>query len=90
MNKSELIACIAEKTSYDQILVKNNIDVFLDIIQQELSKGGKVQITGFGTFESRQRKPKKGRNPQTGGELIIPFRIVPFFRPSKEFKEKIN
>jgi len=66
---------------------KQLIDTFCDTIMSEVKQGNRVQISGFGTFELRNRKSKKGRNPQTGESIIIPERAVPFFRPSQEFKK---
>jgi DNA-binding protein HU-beta len=65
---------------------KQLIDTFCDTIMSEVKQGNRVQISGFGTFELRNRKAKKGRNPQTGEQIVIPERSVPFFKPSKDFK----
>jgi DNA-binding protein HU-beta len=65
---------------------KQLIDTFCNTIMSEVKQGNRVQISGFGTFELRNRKAKKGRNPQTGEQIVIPERSVPFFKPSKDFK----
>ena len=87
MNKTELINIISRKTDMEFLKAKQLIDTFCDTIMSEVKQGNRVQISGFGTFELRNRKSKKGRNPQTGESIIIPERAVPFFRPSQEFKK---
>lgn len=86
MNKTELINIISRKTDMEFLKAKQLIDTFCDTIISEVKQGNRVQISGFGTFELRNRKSKKGRNPQTGESIIIPERSVPFFKPSKDFK----
>lgn len=87
MNKTELINIISRKTDMEFLKAKQLIDTFCDTIMSEVKQGNRVQISGFGTFELRNRKSKKGRNPQTGESIIIPERAVPFFKPSQEFKK---
>lgn len=86
MNKTELINIISRKTDMEFLKAKQLIDTFCDTIISEVKQGNRVQISGFGTFELRNRKAKKGRNPQTGEQIVIPERSVPFFKPSKDFK----
>jgi len=86
LNKTELINIISRKTDMEFLKAKQLIDTFCDTIMSEVKQGNRVQISGFGTFELRNRKSKKGRNPQTGESIIIPERSVPFFKPSKDFK----
>lgn len=86
MNKTELINIISRKTDMEFLKAKQLIDTFCNTIMSEVKQGNRVQISGFGTFELRNRKSKKGRNPQTGESIIIPERSVPFFKPSKDFK----
>lgn len=86
MNKTELINIISRKTDMEFLKAKQLIDTFCDTIMSEVKQGNRVQISGFGTFELRNRKSKKGRNPQTGEQIVIPERSVPFFKPSKDFK----
>ncbi len=86
MNKTELINIISRKTDMEFLKAKQLIDTFCDTIMSEVKQGNRVQISGFGTFELRNRKAKKGRNPQTGEQIVIPERSVPFFKPSKDFK----
>lgn len=90
MNKSELIANMAEKSN----LTKKNAEValkaFIESVEEALEKGEKVQLVGFGTFEKRERAAREGRNPRTKEVIKIPATTVPVFKAGKEFKEKIN
>ena len=89
MNKSELVAAIAEKQDSQkdsEIMVK----AFTNIVTEELVKGEKVQLVGFGTFETVQRAERKGRNPQTKETITIPASIAPKFKPGKALKDSVN
>ena len=66
------------------------VDNILDFIKQRLLRGERIQITGFGTFMVREKKGRKGRNPQTGEEMIIPARKSVVFRPSKSFQSNLS
>lgn len=89
MNKKELINAIAEKTD----ATKKDIAVFLDLvvetISDEIRAGGKVALVGFGTFESVKRNERKCRNLQTGEEMVVPAKMSPKFRPSKNLKDAV-
>lgn len=87
MNKPEIIKYVSDETGSDIFKVKQIINVFCDTIISEVKQGNKVRLSGFGVFELRHRAAKKGRNPQTGEDIIIPERTVPLFRPGKEFKK---
>lgn len=90
MNKNQLVANIAEKsglTKKDVELVINNL---LDEITNALAKGEKVQFVGFGTFETRKRSSRTGRNPQTGETINIPETIVPAFKAGNKLKEAVK
>ena len=65
------------------------LDAVLSVIQEALGKGDRVQLTGFGTFEVRERSARKGRNPQTGAEITIAARQVPVFRAGKLLKDSV-
>lgn len=90
MNKGELITSISEKTGVSKKCSENTLNAFTEIISNELKKGGKVQLVGFGTFETRKRAARKGRNPQTKEEIKIPASIAPAFKPGKALKDLIN
>ncbi|HEY8530424.1 MAG TPA: HU family DNA-binding protein [Paenibacillaceae bacterium] len=90
MNKSELIARVAERTDMSKKDVTRAVDAVFDIISEALQNGEKVQLVGFGNFEVRERSARRGRNPQTGEEIEIPAGKVPAFRPGKALKDAIK
>ncbi|MDF7682772.1 HU family DNA-binding protein [Lactobacillus sp. ESL0679] len=90
INKSELTKEVAAKTGLKQKEAEGVIDAFIDSIKDNLTKGEKVQIIGFGSFEVRQRAERKGRNPQTGKALTIPATQVPAFKPGKALKDAVK
>ncbi len=90
MNKSELIASVAEKTNMTKKDATAAVEAVLETITEALVAGEKVSLIGFGNFEVRERAARKGRNPQTGGEIDIPASKVPAFKPGKALKEVVN
>jgi DNA-binding protein HU-beta len=90
MNKSELVAKVAETTELSKKDVTKAVDAVFEAISDALQGGDKVQLVGFGNFEVRERSARKGRNPQTGEEIEIPASKVPAFKPGKALKEGIN
>lgn len=70
--------------------VERVVDVFFDEIAQRLAEGGRVELRGFGAFSSREREPRKGRNPRTGEAVDVPGKRVPFFKPGKEMRARLN
>ncbi|WP_199614963.1 HU family DNA-binding protein [Paenibacillus alkalitolerans] len=90
MNKSELIAKVAESTELSKKDVTSVVEAVFDTIADALQNGDKVQLVGFGNFEVRERTARKGRNPQTGEEIDIPASKVPAFKPGKALKEGIK
>lgn len=89
MNKAELISSIAEKGSLTKKDAEVALKALIDSVEETLEKGEKVQLVGFGTFETRKRAARKGRNPRTKEEIDIPESIVPVFKAGKEFKDKV-
>ncbi|MDX1673227.1 MAG: HU family DNA-binding protein [Longimicrobiales bacterium] len=94
MNKSELVDALAEKMGTTKVDAQRIIDALFDtkegVITETLKSGDRVQITGFGTFETRKRKARTGRNPRTGEEIEIGPTISPSFRPGKALKDAIK
>ena len=80
MNKTELIAAVAEKA----------VKAFTDAVAEELVKGGKVQLVGFGTFEVAERAAREGRNPKTGKTMTIEASRTPKFKAGKALKDEVN
>lgn len=87
MNKVELINKVAEKSGLKKKDVEAAVNALLDSISEALAEGEKVQLIGFGTFETRKRKARNGRNPQTGEVIEIPESSVPAFKPGNKLKE---
>ncbi|MDO5040965.1 MAG: HU family DNA-binding protein [Peptoniphilus sp.] len=91
MNKSELVASIAEKSNLTKKDAELALNGFLSSVEEALMKGEKVQLVGFGTFEVRERKAREGRNPRNPEEVIkIPASKAPVFRAGKALKESVN
>ena len=90
MNKKDLVKKIAEETSLSQKQATEAIDSFLNSITNAVAAGEKVSIPGFGTFDSKTRAARTGRNPRTNEMVEIPASTVPSFKAGKAFKEKVN
>lgn len=89
LTKTDLVAQVAEKVTLKKKDVEKAVNAVFASIQDALANGEKAQFVGFGTFEVKQRKARKGRNPQTGKVINIPAAQVPVFKPGKALKEKI-
>lgn len=92
MNKTELVKEIVNESSYNitQACAEDMINSFMSIVKREVAAGNKVQLIGFGTFESVERAERKGKNPKTGEEIIIPACTVPKFRAGQSFKDAVK
>ena len=90
MNKKELIAAIADKAKLTLAQAETALTATFDTIQNVMVEQGSVAITGFGHFGIKVREERKGRNPGTGKEIIIPKAIVPVFKPGSQLKESVN
>ena len=90
MNKTELVAAIADKAGISKKDAEGVVAAFTEIVTKELKKGGKVQLVGFGTFEVTKRSARTGRNPQTGATMKIAASKAPKFKPGKAFKDAIG
>jgi Bacterial nucleoid DNA-binding protein len=90
MNKAELVAAIAEKTELSKKDSEKALKAFIDVVTEELTKGEKIQLVGFGTFEVSERAAREGRNPQTGKTMKIAASKAPKFKPGKALKDVIN
>ena len=90
MNKAELVAAIAEKTDLSKKDSEKALKAFIDVVTEELTKGEKIQLVGFGTFEVAERSAREGRNPQTGATMNIPASKAPKFKAGKAFKDAVN
>ncbi len=91
MNKAELIASVAEKTGFTKKDSEAAVNAFTAVVEETLVAGDKVQLIGFGTFETRERKARQGRNPRNPGETIeIPASKAPVFKAGKALKDSVN
>ena len=90
MNKTELVAAMAEKAGISKKDAEAALKSFTDTVSAELKKGGKVQLVGFGTFETAKRAAREGRNPQTGKTMKIKASKAPKFKAGKALKDLVN
>ena len=90
MNKTELVTAIAEITELTKKDADNALKAFIDVVTDELVKGEKIQLVGFGTFEVSERPAREGRNPQTGETMEIKASKAPKFKAGKALKDIIN
>ena len=90
MNKTELVAAIADKAGLSKKDSEKAVKAFTEVVGKELKKGGKVQLVGFGTFEVTKRAARTGRNPQTGAEMKIKASKAPKFSAGKALKDLVN
>lgn len=90
MNKGDLVDAVAQKATVTKKQADAVITATLEAIMEAVSDGDKVTLVGFGSFESRERKAREGRNPKTGEKMEIPATKVPAFSAGKLFKEKVG
>ena len=90
MNKTELIAAIADQAELSKKDSEKALKAFVDVVTDELKKEHKVQVVGFGTFEVAERAERTGRNPQTGKDIVIPASKSPKFKAGKALKDIVN
>jgi integration host factor subunit beta len=91
MTRSDLIARLAEL--HPQLLAKDAelaVKVILDALSSTLSRGGRVEIRGFGSFGLNYRPPRQGRNPKTGDKVGVPAKYVPHFKAGKDLRERVG
>ena len=90
MNKTELVAAVAEAAGLSKKDAENALKAFVNVVTDELKKGEKVQLVGFGTFEVSERAAREGRNPQTGKTMNIAACKAPKFKAGKALKDAVN
>lgn len=90
MNKTDLINAVAEKTELSKKDSTSAVNAVIEAITETLANKEKVQLIGFGNFETRDRAARKGRNPQDGTEIDIPATTVPAFKPGKSLKDAVK
>lgn len=90
MNKTELVAAVTKETGLKRVEAEKAVNALLKVVEQELKAGEKVQLIGFGTFESKKRPARVARNPRTGKEIKVPASKAPTFKASKVLKDELN
>ncbi|MFV0644585.1 MAG: integration host factor subunit beta [Sphingomonadaceae bacterium] len=91
MIRSELVSALAkENPELRSEEVEQIVDIFFDEIARRLADGGRVELRGFGAFSTRERDSRTGRNPRTGDSVRVPAKRVPYFKPGKEMRERLN
>ena len=90
MNKTELIAAMADQAGLSKKDAEKALKAFVDVVAEELKNGGKVQLVGFGTFEVSERAAREGRNPATMQTITIPASKAPRFKAGKALKDMLN
>lgn len=90
MNKSELIASVVQSTGVSKKDAEKIVNATFDTIAAQLTAGERVQISGFGIFETKERQARVGRNPQTKASIEIPAATLPTFKPAKALKDAVG
>ncbi len=90
MNRAELVAKIAESSELTKKDAEKALTAFISSVTEALKDGEKVQLVGFGTFETRKREARTGRDPRTGNPIKIPASLSPAFKPGKALKDAIK
>jgi integration host factor subunit beta len=90
MTKADLIDEVSRAVEMTRKDSESIVETIFDSVVRALRRSEKIEIRGFGSFRTRQRKPRTGRNPKTGEKVEVPAKKIPFFKPSKELKDLIN
>jgi len=90
MTKADLIEEVSRVTELTRKDAEVIVEAIFDSVVRSLREGDKIEIRGFGSFRTRQRQPRVGRNPKTGFRVEVPAKRIPFFKPSKELKDLVN
>ena len=90
LTKADLIEEVLKVTELPRMESETIVETIFDSIIEAIQKGEKIEIRGFGSFRTRQRKGRVGRNPKTGEKVEVPAKRIPFFKPSKELKDFVN
>ena len=89
MTKAELVDTIALETGVSKSHTGIIVQELFEVVSQALTEGKHLEIRGFGTFKVRERRARRARNPRSGGEVMVPAKLVPLFKPSKELKAQV-
>ena len=90
MTKAEIVKVLADQIGLTRREAAATLSVVLDGIVAALLDGDKVELRGFGSFRTRSRRPRQGRNPRTGAKVAVPAKVVPYFKPGKQLRELLG
>lgn len=90
MTKADLVAEVMQLGDLTRTDAETIIETIFDSVVAALRSGDKIEIRGFGSFRTRQRNPRVGRNPKTGARVEVPSKRVPYFKPSKDLRDMVN
>ncbi|MFW7381000.1 MAG: HU family DNA-binding protein [Oligoflexus sp.] len=90
MNRAELVEALAKETGHSKAECDRWVGAFIGTVEKNMKKKEGIKLVGFGTFDTSQRKARKGRNPQTGHVIKIPAKTVPVFRPGTQLKQLVD
>lgn len=90
MTKADIVESISEETEMSKKDSNIVVNLIIDNISNALAEGDKVELRGFGSFKVKDRKARKARNPRTGESVDVPAKLVPYFKPSRELKSKVD
>ena len=90
LTKAELAELLFERLGLNKRESKDMVEAFFEIIHSTLVKGDDVKMSGFGNFNIRRKAPRPGRNPRTGEQVAVDAKKVPYFKPGKEMRERLN
>lgn len=90
LTKADLIQEVERITELKRSESESVVETIFDSIIESIQKGDKIEIRGFGSFRTRERRGRTGRNPKTGAKVVVPAKKIPFFKPSKELKDFVN
>lgn len=87
MTKADIVKVLADRVGLTRREAAQALTVVLDGVVEAIRKGDKVELRGFGSFRSRRRRPRQGRNPRTGARVQVPAKVVPYFKPGRQLRE---
>jgi integration host factor subunit beta len=87
MTKADIVKVLADRVGLTRREAAQALTVVLDGVVEAIRKGEKVELRGFGSFRSRRRRPRQGRNPRTGARVQVPAKVVPYFKPGRQLRE---
>jgi len=90
MTKADIVRVLADQVGLTRREATQVLSVVLDGVVEAINRGEKVELRGFGSFRTRQRQARRGRNPRTGSEVLVPAKVVPYFKPGRQLRESLG